>query len=230
MSTILELINSARSEMTFLERSSIANSSDVDDKQLLAVANRTAKYIRDFYDWEVLRTTKQYTMTAATAYDLPDDFRAYVSDSAWHDQGSRKVELPVADNRWYAYKFSAFSTAGIIRARLKGTQLIVLEPNAGEVIDLEYVSKYVVQAADASYKENFSVDTDTFVLDDELFIAGFKAKWSLAKSLEQAGAWDMEFNNMLGMSIGRDAGGRIIGGSDTDRTNRFAPYYPLYRT
>jgi hypothetical protein len=233
---LLQILNSVLAESSFLEKGSFAGSNDPDDKQMVAIANRAAREIRDFYDWSAMASTFTLTIipfagkssVPQSLYDLPDDYRSLVPDSVWETDGSRKADLPVPRNRWFMYKYSSLTDSGTMRARIYGNQIEVNEPNLGESFQMEYISKYTVQDSDLSYKELFNEDTDTFRLNDNILILGVQAWWARGKMMPMAEQWYDDYQTKLIEAVGRDNAGQTIGGNAFS-IDRRSPYYPLYR-
>jgi hypothetical protein len=165
-----------------------------------------------------------------TLYNLPNEFKQYVPNSGWQDLGSRQIELPVPDGRWYMYQNSAFSDGGTYRCRLRGKQLEIYEPDPGQKIKFYYIVDYVVQDDVGTAKARFDKDSDTFILDDQTLVLGIQGHWAQTKLLPQYQEWMVNYRQKLNESIGRAAGGRTIGGfrSSSQHTDR-RPYYPLWR-
>ena len=77
-----QILNDVLAQSSFLERNTFAGSTDVDDRQMVAIANRVAFEIRDFYNWGILRKDFKVNMlTDQTRYKLPDDLRLIITDS-----------------------------------------------------------------------------------------------------------------------------------------------------
>jgi hypothetical protein len=163
-----------------------------------------------------------------TRYDLPDDYQSFIPDSVWETDGSRRVELPVPESRWFLYKFTAFSDGGVMRARLYGDQIEIHDPKPGESFSMEYITKYPILGSDSTPKERFTADTDTFLLDDQMFILGVQGHWGQMKLMPQAMQWYSNYMAKVNEAIGRDAGGQTIGGP-VSPSGRRDPYYPLWR-
>lgn len=224
-----KMINAALGELSFLEKAAFASSADVDDKQMVHIANRVVREVREFYDWSALASTHHIAIVdGQTRYDLPDDYFSVVSDSAWETNGSRKCDFPVPKNRWFMYKFSSLTDAGTIRARLYGNQIELHEPSVTTGFDLEYITKYLVEDTANTPKEMFTDDTDLFVLDDDLMIKGIQAYWTRNKMMPMAPDMMAEFMDSMRYNIGRDNSGQTIGGTGP-RVDRRSPYYPLFR-
>lgn len=197
---------------------------------MVAIANRVATSIIDFYPWSGMLSAHTITMTSATVYPLPDDYKEIIPDSVWELDGSRQVELPTPDNRWYMYKFSAFSDGGVRRAKLRGKTIELYDPQPGESFSFEYQSNSAITSSDSTPKSSFTNDNDLWTLDPEMLIKGIQAKWGHAKMMPQFQKWEQDFMQEMNSAIGRDAGGRTVGGTnDESMWDRKSPYYPLYQ-
>ncbi len=225
---ILQLLNSVLGQSTFIEKGTFFNSSDPDDVQMKAIANRVSYEILNYYTWGALR--KQFTIkmqSGVSVYGLPDDLQGIIPDSMWQDKGSRPAEFPVPDGRWYMYKFSSFSDGGTYRVKKYGNTLQIEDPDDGQDIAFEYMTKYPVLNSQGIPKEFFTADSDTYLLDDQLFILGVQAHWQQAKQMPAYMEHYSNYMSKMSEAIGRDAGGSVIGGK-AGVPNR-SPYYPLWQ-
>lgn len=230
--TLREMLSEVLGQSGFIQKNAYAGSVDVDDIQMVSIANRVAQEIRDYYPWEELRKEHVLNLTTSTLYNLPSDFKQYIPNSGWQDEGSRQIELPTPDGRWYMYKNSAFSDGGTYRCRLRGNakQIEVYEPDAGQSIVFYYVSDAPVERNDGSLGDRFVNDLDKWILDDQTLILGIQAHWAQTKLLPQYQEWMANFRAKLNESIGRSAGGRTIGGfTRRNWQDCRSPYYPLWR-
>ena len=229
--TLIEVLNAVLAESGFLERTSFTSSADVDDKQMVAIANRVAREIIDFYPWSSMLKAETITMTSATVYPLPADYKELIPDSVWELDGSKQVELPTPDNRWYMYKFSAFSDGGILRAKLRGKNIELYDVQPGESFSFEYQSNSAITDNSDVPKSSFTNDLDIWTLEPEILIKGIQAKWGHAKMMPQYQEWKQDFMQEMNSAIGRDAGGRTVGGQANTKgwMNSRSPYYPLYQ-
>lgn len=231
---LVDILNNVLEQSGFLSRDSYAASTDPDDKQMVAIANRVAYEIMNFYKWGELRNTAGIEWEFnKTVYDLPVDFQDYVPNSMWEQDGSKPVEFPVPDRRWYMYKFSTWSNGGLIRMKKLGNKVEISEPensaNSDRVV-FQYISKWCILAEDSSRKEFFTLDTDSFLLDDQLLILGIQAHWMQTKLMPQYQEHMMNYRAKMNEAIGRSAGARTIGGSNgIGKPYNGSPYYPLYR-
>ena len=58
-----QILNSVLGESGFLEKTAFAGSSDSDDKQMVAIANRMATSVLEFYNWSTLINDFSLTIT-----------------------------------------------------------------------------------------------------------------------------------------------------------------------
>ena len=228
-----DVLNNVLLQSGFLEKASFTSNPDTEDKQMLAIANRAALEIRDFYPWGELRKVYTITPVAGTfQYPMPDDFLSLIPDSAWEVDGSRRVELPVPDGRWYMYKFSAFSDGGIVRAKMYGKTMEIAKTDdlaGSDPFSIEYMSNAAIQDQNTIPKERFTNDNDEWLLDDQLLILGVQAHWQQTKLMPQYQENFANYRNKTAEAIGRAAGARTIGGHGIRKGMRDSPYYPLYR-
>ena len=145
--TLLEILNNVLMQSSFLPKDSFAANADPDDQQMMAIANRVAYEIFNWYDWGIIRNVAVLDLVVGqNSYPVPADYQSIIPDSAWETDGSRKVDIPTSDAMWYQYKFSSLTTAGTIRARFYGDRIEINEPFAGGSFTYEYISKYPIRA------------------------------------------------------------------------------------
>jgi hypothetical protein len=222
------ILNNVLTQSSFLEKGGFTTSSDPDDKQMVAMANRAAYEIMNYWNWPELRSTGHIDLNSGQfRYVLPPDFQDLVPDSAWQGDGERRVEWPVPNGRWFMYKFSSWSDGGTMRIRRYGNEIEVHDPASGESFDYEYISKWPIVSAEGERKELFTEDTDEFLLDDQVLILGIQAHWQQAKLMPSYAEHFGNYNRKMAEAIGRANGGTTIGGPR--HPNRFSPYYPLWR-
>jgi hypothetical protein len=228
--TLVDMLNEVLSQSGFLKRAGFAASNDPDDVQMISIANRAQAEIRDWYNWGELRTEHTVDMvTGQDQYTMPFDFSHLVPDSPWESTGSRQVELPTPNRRWYMYKFSPYSDGGTLRARFYGDKIEVRDVVGGESFTFEYMSNYAIRDAVGDPQKVFSKDDDTWILDDQLLILAIQAHWMQTKLMPQYTEMFHNYHRKLAEAISRSAGSRTLGGrSGVSRYDDGAPYTPLY--
>lgn len=221
-----DILNEVLSQSSHIRKANFANSSDVDDVQMVSIANRVADEYRDYFAWPALRVEYSIQIQdGVDRYPMPEDYDGLVPDSVFEDSDT-KVEIPTTDRRWYAYKYGD-APSSVIHARMYGHEMQVQDPVAGATIRMEYRTKWVVVASNGARKERFTDDTDTFLLDDQVLIRGIQAHWAETKLLPQAAAWGDRYRRILNQNIGQRVGAKTITSGDHRIGN--APYAPEYR-
>jgi len=226
------ILNNVLAQSGFLEKGGFTTSADPDDKQMVAIANRVAYEIMNYFQWNELRTTSQISVNPGQSrYQLPVDYQDLVPNSAWEDEGERQVEFPVPNDRWFLYKYTSYSAGGTYRIRKYGNEIeVISDAEDNTSFSYEYISKWVVLDDEGARKELFTVDTDTFLLDDQLLVLGIQAHWQQAKLMPSYTEHFGNYSRKLAEAIGRSNAGKTIGGrASGSGMGRRSPYYPLYR-
>ena len=207
--TLQTNLNAVMAETGFeipLEYASSANPSDV---QMLHLANRAAQAILE-YNLTGVRKFDTITMTTATAYDLADDFHAYIPDTLYVDGQVNLAHIPVTPEAW-AFAQSTGATGAILGCRFIGGQLQVINPLNGEDLKYEYVSNEQIQATGGgSYKTKFTADNDVWLLDDDLLQLETKWRFEKAKGLPTWQATEQECRNYVRKLRGRDGAAKTL--------------------
>jgi len=225
-----DMINQVLLQSGFLERGSFTGSSDPDDKQMVAISNRVAYEIMNYWKWPELRASFEVNLNEGQdRYQLPADYQDLLPNSAWETDSNKPVEFPVPDDRWFMYKFTTWSDGGLARVRKYGNEIEVHDAESHNSFQFEYVSKWPIEDAQGARKERFTEDTDTFLLDDQLFILGLQAHWQQAKLMPSYMEHFGNYMRKMAEAIGRGNAGKTIGGIGERGFGRGAPYYPLYR-
>lgn len=92
MASLKTILDSVLAESGFLLPVSYTTSTNPDDAQLVALANAASDDIRELG----LTGTRRFASIALDGsgdYALPEDFHAYIPDTAW--VGTRKVDFPL---------------------------------------------------------------------------------------------------------------------------------------
>ena len=196
-------------------------------RRLVNLANRSVELLSR-YQWQALRKTHTFTLTTATTYQLPADFRSFVPDTMYTDSHLWAVDFPTNAGEWAYLQASAGGSGIRTQLRLLGNQIQIYQPNSGETIRVEYVSKYPVQAADESYKQRFTADDDTSILDDDLVTRDIIWRYKKLMAVPDWQADLMEFRAYERVLKGQEAGAQTIR-PEHDGGGYGSPYYDLWR-
>jgi len=179
---IKAILDEVLRESGFTAPSAYATSNNDADKQAFALANRALRTLTTD-SWRSLYRAHTFTMTSATAYDLPVDYREIVPDTMWNTNSNLKVIIPPSDEVWAYLQANDVATGVQEIARITEGQLHIENPTPGSGIRFEYITNHPVTANDTTTKARFTADNDTCLLDDDLLIMDIKWRWNKLKGL-----------------------------------------------
>lgn len=119
-----------------------------------------------------------------------DKMWKYIPGTFYNRTTHLAVEGPVSESEWQQYK--ALQSGMLPRFRF-WQQGLYLQPNptAGQTMAFEYLSQNcVITTATGVYKRNITLDTDTFLIPDEVLKAALKWRYKAEKQL----AYSEDFN------------------------------------
>lgn len=142
-------------------------------------------------NWNELTFEATHTTTAAENQGAistiaSNGFRNIKPDTLW----DRTLKLPLGvldDVEWSAQKGFA-TTSPRYTVRIRGGNLLANPtPTAGNTWAFEYISKNWILGVDGTtYKQFFSLDTDTMLLPEELLTLGLRWRWKKEKGFDYA--------------------------------------------
>lgn len=196
--------------------------------RLVRLANRSVSTLTR-YAWQALRSTHEFTLTSDTVYPLPDDYLAHIPNTFFTNGRLDSVDFPSDSEMWAYLQSSAGGSGYSVRVRLLGDNMHVYEPDSGEVLRFEYLTKGPVLAADGTTKKAaFTADDDTWILDRDMLV--FDIVWRY-KKLMGLQDWQIDlaeskvYQNTL---KGQEAGSQTIYPDAADIIGD--PYYDTWRT
>ncbi len=208
--TLADILNRVNDETGFVRPSAYAASTNTSERQLVAIANRSATALRTM-PFTKRRATGTIAMTAATSYTLPTDFFEYVPDTAYMEDDITPVVWPVPEDLWNLYQTGGVTPAGMLLVRQLAGSLAILNPVNGVNLKFEYLSTNTIRATGGgSYKERFTADTDEWQLDDELIIMDIRWRWKKEKGIPDWQADAQDFAVYLRGVIGREFGAQTL--------------------
>lgn len=223
--TLSEILDTVLLESGMPTETSYADNDDDSVKRLVNIANRSLQKLAR-HPWQALRKTWTQTLTEATEYPLPDDWRAFVPDTMFTENHLWPVNFPTDEGQWAYLQASGTGAGPRVQCRILQGQLHVYQPVSGETLRVEYISKYPVLNG-TTYKEKFTADDDTCLLDDDL--VSWDILWRY-KKLMGHNDWQADLAECKALQIrlwGQDEGSQTIrpGYEMGDTT----PYYNLWR-
>ena len=206
-----QILNNVLGQSAFLQRDSFATGTDTDDLQMVAFANRAVDEINDSYPWNKLRKSDSITMVGGQlSYDLPADFNYYITESMWKSFGARHVVIPTSNRYWGFLKAGNPGTGINYYAKLIQGKLEFVAVSAGDVINYDYQSSNAVISSTGVEKEEFTSDSDKYLLNDNTLALGIKAFWKIEKGIPTAQVDMMEFKKMVKRDIAVDTPAVVI--------------------
>jgi hypothetical protein len=194
------------------------------DKTMLYCANAAARQQRQ-HEWQKLRKSTTVTLTTATEYNLATDFWAYVPDTLWPEGGIRPASLPTTPLVWTILQSGVGLNPAQFNCRFLNNKLAVQNPEAGIVLRYEYVSNSpITDSTGATPKTEFTVDTDLFILDEELFIMDVKWRVKKEKGIDD---WQVDrqlYQEYLNYRMGVDSGAKVLYPGGNGLGNPLPPY------
>ena len=179
--------------------------------EMLECVNEGAKRIFEAHDWEILSTIATITGDGSDEdFALPSDYARMPNDTQlW----SSSLETPLSHiksrDRWLDLDVRSFDF--VINAWIKYGGEIHIKPAlaSGVTVQYFYISNLIVAPSSGSNKTEFTLDTDTFRLSENLLKLRTIYEWYENKGLPSAKAED-DYEELLEREINRDKGARVI--------------------
>lgn len=189
--TLKTMINEVQDIVGLPAASSIVSNTEIEVRQLLALANREGRELKRRYPWEILRKEQTFTSTATEtqATAIPSDFDHFVNETMYNRSQTRRVVGPLTVGEWQAQKgltVSILTDAFMIRG---GAWLATPTPEAGDTYAFSYVSKNWCQDSSSTGQAAWAADDDTGILDETLMGQGVQWRWLQTQGLDYAEAY-----------------------------------------
>lgn len=210
--TVLTVAQNAALVLGLEVPTQLYGSTDRNAVELGNMLNRIRSRIRDEFDWQALQEEETIVGDAVTeGFDLPSDYYRMLLDSNLYNSdipGWQVTKIESTDE-WLQWKVSLVNPFSRIWALIANRiHILPILPLASEVL-YYYIRDTDVRAADNSLKSSFTVDTDSYVLDEELLELALVWNWKAAKSLPYAKELN-DYEVKLSSLCGADRGNRIV--------------------
>jgi len=189
----------------------VATSTDREMVEMLSVINDMAERIASGHDWQKLSAIATVTGDGATEeFSLPTDYdRQLVKSQVW----SSSLETPLSHisdlDKWLGFDVQSYDY--VINAWIIYGGSLHIKPALATSVSGKYFyqSNLIVAPATGDNKTSFTVDTDTFRLDEKLLRLGSIWQWRENKGLPYAE--DMaNYEELKERLVARDKGSRMI--------------------
>ena len=199
----------------------VLGSSDAQVLQIAALIEEEGNDLAGRGAWEGLTFEATHTTLAtedqgAISTIAPNGLRYIKNQTIWDRTDRLPIIGPMDGQEWQALK-GLSNTGPRYMYRIRGGKLLVNPaPSAGHTWAFEYISKCWILGADGtSYRNYFTLDTDTVLLPEELMLMGLRWRWLREKGLDYAElfrTYEMQVKDALGRDgskpvIRMDSGG-----------------------
>lgn len=224
--TLKQLLDRAALESGFSPLNQYAGSNLEENRQWLAIANRESRDLMKF-TWPRIKGAYSFTLTTATEYDLPSDWQFPLSDTFWSTSQNRKIDLPTTDEYWSYLQSHSGSTGIRYRARIRANKIEIHNPTSGDTVRIEYSLHGPWQTSGGSSQQLASDDSDTFLLDDELFILGCVWRYRKLKQLEYTHDFKV-YESYRNAALAQANGAQKVSGVYDEQKPPYEPYTDLW--
>ena len=189
----------------------MANIADTQLLQLVSLLEEEGRDLSQRGHWQGITFEATHTTTAAedqgTVVSIATNgFRAIKNGTFWDRSANLQILGPLTDEEWQRLK--AMSTSGPrYHYRIRGGKLLINPvPTASLSWAFEYISKNWILGVDGvTYKQYFTLDTDTILLPEELVIMGLRWRWKKEKGLDYAEDFET-YEKQVKQALGEDGG------------------------
>lgn len=185
--------------------STVLGSSDARILQIASLIEEEGNDLAARGGWEALTFESVFTTVASEDQGLVETLapglRYIKNQTIWDRTDTLPVIGPLDPQEWQALK-GVGNTGPRYMYRIRGGSLISNPAvPVGHTWAFEYVSKYWIVGADSSYKNYFTLDTDSCLLPEELILMGLRWRWLREKGMDYAElfrTYEMQVKDAMG--------------------------------
>lgn len=188
---LLQIVQEFCSRTGLAVPSAVVGSSDRQIIQIQSLLNEICEDLAR-WDWQEVTLEATFTTVAAESQGLlstiaPTYFQSIVNGTVYDRTQKLQMTGPVSAQEWQAIKALSYS-GSVYRWRINQNRFLMTPtPVAGHTVAFEYISSaFIYNPVDLVYKQSFTKDTDNFLLDQRLIVAGLRWRWKAEKSLSYA--------------------------------------------
>jgi hypothetical protein len=172
--SLLTLCQQAASELGLTQPDQVVGSADKTAQVLFRLANAAGKHLAGYHDWQALIVEQSFTSLATQEQTgaLPSDYDRLPGDvEIWNTSSNMKFAGPTPQRYWRTLKSGIVTAANPGYWRIINNELNILPVmSAGDTIEFEYITANWCEDSDGTGQTEFAADTDTALIDEELFI------------------------------------------------------------
>lgn len=209
--TMLTIVQNVCRRQNLPVPSTVMGTSDPQIGQMRALLEEEGNDLAVRGDWQALTVQASHTTVAledqgAITTIASNGFRYIKNETIWDRTSRLPVCGPLDSIEWQALK-AVVTTGPRYFHRIMGGRLLVNPaPPASDAWYFEYMSENWILGADGTtYKQYFTLDTDTVLLPESLLIMGLRWRWLREKGMEYAELF-RTYEAQVVDALGRDGG------------------------
>jgi len=228
MTTVLGLIQEATRRIGVEVPDAVMSATTRTALELKETANNAVNMIQRAHAWQVLATLATYTGDASTTdFSLPTDFDWMPTEmQVWSSALKNPLSRVNSINDWLGMVVQSYNP-GINAWTIYANQMHITPALASAVTAKHYYqAKLSVAPASGSNKAYFTLDTDTYRIDDDLFKRAFIYLWKQDKGLPYA-EFMTDYETLKEKLVARDKGAMVLRIGQARIPNGVNIAYPL---
>lgn len=211
--TLLQIIQDAADEIGIGRPTSVVSSTDIQVRQLLAMANREGKDLVKRASWQECQKEATFTTVATedqgTVESKAPGFNWNSNQTMWNRTTQRLVDGGLSAQEWQ-YRKASVATGPYHDFRIRNKNLYLFPtPPAGETVAFEYISRYWCQSSGGTGQERWVADTDTGILSEDIMTIGVIWRFKKAKGLDYTEDFNTYESQVLD-AIARNGGKQVL--------------------
>lgn len=211
--TVLSAISQACASLGLSIPTAVFASVVREHQELATIANEMAQEIAfDGHEWSRLKTLATLTGNGvATTFDFPSDYQRMLKSARLWPSATPSAPLCHSSDTDQWLGDTAYSNGWLTNSwTIIGDQIHIrpIVPNAATV-QFYYLTRNYAKTAAGVAKASFSLDTDTFRLDERVLKLGIIWRWKASKGLPYAEEMQT-YETALGVAVANDKGSNII--------------------
>jgi hypothetical protein len=154
--------------------------------------------------------TGQQIIFGKVAYALPSDFEYFVQKTFWDNRFKWELIGPITAQEKQILRYGVIASGPRNKFYIRKNKMwLDPVPSAAFMIAYDYYSNAPVLTASSALSSVWTTDSDTYLLDEDVFIQGIKWRFLRAKGLDYAEEYDSYMMDTQ-RTIARDGGSRDL--------------------
>lgn len=183
--SLLTIVRNAADRLGLARPTTVINSLDPNAVTLLAMAQEEGKTLARRHEWQVLTTEHTFsTANGTSSYSLPSDFDRILKETVFNRTSRRRMMGDLTPQQWQETQASLVTMVNPAFRIRGGAFLISPTPSATETVAYEYISTKWCESSGGTDQTEWTADTDTGRLSEDIMTLGIIWRYRKAKGLE----------------------------------------------